>query len=320
MSFQSSDIITPSAPREDLAPTDAPTSESSVIETTTSRTGTSPLALSGLALAAGVGAATLLAAQPVKAQTYASRPLTFADIPGTGDVKVLNFALALEDLEADLYDQSIMRLTSGGTTTYGERITGLNVNDQRLRYFREFRRIEREHAAFLRSAITQAGGTPISKFRYNFGLGSATPAAQQLNARQLTNVVLDAERTGVAAYLAGVTLFQVSSPYLQTAASIQGTEARHTAVIFALENLLYGLNANIGPVPAGVSSAARNDIDQYGREVTQRPNDLAGSPPLITTPPTPYSFEAQPDTVATPNSVLAKVSPFIVMPSAPNVS
>lgn len=275
------------------------------------------------ALSAGVGAAALFNAIPALAapgspQTYASTPLTFNDVPGTGDLKALNLALALEDLESDLYTQAIMRLTGGGTTTYGERITGLNVSGQQLRYFREFLRVETEHAAFLRTTITAAGGTPIGKFRYTFGFGSSSPTPY--NAAQVLNVVLDAERTGVAAYLAAVPLFAPGSPYLQTATSIQGTEARHTAVLFGLANILNGLNANIGPVPSGVSAAARNDIDPFGREVTQNPASPSGSPLLITTPPTPIAFEPQPDTLATPNSILAKVSPFIVLRNAPNVT
>ena len=275
------------------------------------------------ALGAGVGAAALFQATsafaaPGSAQTYGPAPLTFNDIPGAGDIKVLNLALALEDLESDLYAQAIMRLTNGGTTTYGERITGLNVNGPQLRYFRDFGRVENEHAAFLRSTITSAGGTPIAKFRYTFGFGSTSPAP--FNANQVLSVVLDAERTGVAAYLAAVPLFAPGSPYLLAANSIQGTEARHTATIFALADILNNLNANIGPVPSGVSQPARNDIDPFGREVTQNPSSPSGSSLLITTPPSPAAFEPQPDTLATPNSILAKVSPFIVRRNAPNVT
>ncbi len=275
------------------------------------------------ALSAGVGAAAIFGAIPAlaapgSAQTYGSAPLTFNDVPGTGDLKALNLALALEDLESDLYTQAIMRLTSGGTTTYGEKITGLNASGVQLRYFREFLRVETEHAAFLRSSISAAGGTPIGKFRYTFGFGSTSPTPA--TAAEVLNAVLDAERTGVAAYLAAVTLFAPGSPYLQTAASIQGTEARHTAVLFGLANLLNNLNANIGPVPSGVSNSARNDIDPYGREVTQNPASTSGSSLLITTPATPVTFEAQPDTVATPDSILSKVSPFIVRREAPNVT
>ena len=68
----------------------------------------------------------------------ASGPLTFKDIPEPGylnlpalpagnDIKVLNYALALEDLESDLYVQALQRLTTGGTNKLGKSIPGLNI-------------------------------------------------------------------------------------------------------------------------------------------------------------------------------------------------
>ena len=57
-----------------------------------------------------------------------SPQLTFeANVPGKGDVKVLNYALALEDLEANLYVQALQRLTTGGTNAVGKTIPGLGL-------------------------------------------------------------------------------------------------------------------------------------------------------------------------------------------------
>lgn len=267
------------------------------------------------AVAVGLAAATLLSAKPAKAaHTFAGAPLTYADVPGTGDVKVLNYALALEDLEADFYDQLLKRLTTGGRNAYGETITGLNVSGIDVDYVRRFGRIEAEHRDFLRATLTSVAGAAnvIKPFRYDFGMGSTdTPVLSRV---QLIDVLLDIERTGVAAYLGAVPLFAPNSPYRQTAVAIQGTEARHTAVITLVTNILSGAQRNVAPVQSELSSNARNDIDPFGREVTQNPT--APSTPLMPTPPAGTVFEAQPDTPATPNEVLRKVSGFIVRPDA----
>ncbi|MBA3274065.1 MAG: ferritin-like domain-containing protein, partial [Chthoniobacterales bacterium] len=94
-----------------------------------------------------------------------------------------------------------------------------------------------------------------------------------LNRRQVLELVYTAERTGVGAYLGAIPFFETKT-YLQTAGAIQGTEARHTAVIAAVLNKLYGANIAVAP-PANVN----NGIDS----------------PLA------------------PDDVLAAVSPFIVL-------
>src|SRR5262249_27595267 len=118
-------------------------------------------ALAGAGLAAG-----LLAANRAAAVTP---PLTFKDIPGTGDVKVLNYALALEQLEADLYHQAILRLTTGGTNALGKDIPGLHLSpDQQDVFFvKEFGKVEREHRDFLTKAL---GANAINPFKYDFGI------------------------------------------------------------------------------------------------------------------------------------------------------
>jgi Ferritin-like domain len=77
------------------------------------------------AIAAGVAATTLLTSTST---SFGVTPaFTFNDIPGTGDVKVLNYALALEDLEADLYTQAFQRLTVGGKNKLGKELPGMNL-------------------------------------------------------------------------------------------------------------------------------------------------------------------------------------------------
>ncbi len=270
----------------------------------------------GTAIAAGMAAAVLLSGKAAKANhTFAGAPLTYNDVPGTGDVKVLNYALALEDLEADFYSQLLKRLTGGGANAYGETITGLNVSGIDVDYVRRFGRVEAEHRDFLRATLTQVAGAAnvIQPFRYDFGFGSTDP--NPLTRAKLIDLLLDVERTGVAAYLGAIPLFAARSPYRQTAVAIQGTEARHASVITIVTNILSNAQRNVAPVQSELSDSARNDINRFGREVTQTPS--TPSDPLITTPPTGTVFEAQPDTPASPNNVLAKVSAFIVRPDAP---
>jgi hypothetical protein len=272
-----------------------------------------------VAVAAGLAAGAMLTARPARAaHTFAGTPLTFNNIPGTGDVKILNYALALEDFEADFYDQLLKRLTTGGRNAYGETIVGLNLRGIDVDYVRRFGRVEAEHRDFLRSTLRSVAGEAnvIQPFRYDFGLGSTDP--NPLTRQQLIDLLLDIERTGVAAYLGAVPFFSSRSPFRQTAVAIQGTEARHTSVITIVTNILFNAQRNVAPVQSALSSPARNDIDPFGREVTQNPQ--APSTPLMPTPSTGQVFEAQPDTPARPDQVLRKVSPFIVRPGVPNVS
>ena len=202
----------------------------------------------GLA-AAGLAAASLLSAKPAQAATtgtattlyFATAPagVTGAvQVPGTGDTQVLNFALALETLEAELYRQAILRLTTGGTDMFGNTITGLGLASTELdvKYLTEFAVIEAQHRDFLTKAlggnwVTTAG----AKFDFgfadtnNFGL----PALTRLQTVQL---VYAAEQTGVSAYLGGAGVLTPGSSNLTYAAAIVGTEARHTTAVAIVLN------------------------------------------------------------------------------------
>jgi Ferritin-like domain len=203
------------------------------------------------------------------ARAFAVTPaLTFNNIPGTGDIKVLNYALALEDLEADLYAQALMRLTNGGSNALGTHITGLNINQNQpdVLYAREFGKVEVEHRNFLQSAL---GSQAIPLFKYNFNM-------QNLSRQQVLTLIYSAEMLGVGAYLGAIQYF-VTETYLQTAGAIQGTEARHTAVIAEIIDNLFSETIPVAPLSS-----------QFGGNN----NGL--------------------DAAVPPNTVLATVSPFIV--------
>ncbi len=193
------------------------------------------------------------------------------DIPGSGDIKVLNYALALEALEADLYDQALKRLTTGGTNGLGTTITGLNLgeNEPDVKYITEFKQVEIDHRDFLIAAIGPKNilATKLEGALFDFNM-------ENLNRRQVVELVLLAEATGVGAYLGAIPKFETRK-YLQLAAAIQGTEARHTAAITVVKNKLFG----------------------------------------TTDPPAPlYNDNRGIDKSIAPDDVLTAVSPFIVLP------
>lgn len=198
------------------------------------------LKMAGVTAAAGAFAvfsgSTARAASPTQ--------LKFSDIPGTGDIKVLNYALALEALEADLYAKCVQRLTTGGKTPLGSTINGLNTPEDALDviYVKRFAKVEMEHRDFLSAALGSASlfnQAPFNKARFNFQINS-------LNRRQILDFLFAVEGTGVGAYLGAIPFFQTKS-YLQIAGAIQGTEARHTAAIGAVINKLYGARLDVAP-------------------------------------------------------------------------
>lgn len=212
-------------------------------------------------LALGALAATAVAAaalsKPAQSKTARSTralatPLNFRDdIPGTGNIKVLNYALALEDLEADLYKQVLFRLRDGGVNALGTTIPGLNISTTQpdVQYVQEFLQVEIDHRDFLRAAITGAGGPVISPLKYDFDL-------QNKSRQQAMDLIYLAEKTGVGAYLGAIKYF-TNTDYLAIAGAIQGTEARHTAVIAGVLRSLFGETEEVAPL-----ANQNNGIDQ----------------------------------------------------------
>lgn len=240
----------------------------------------------GLAVA-GLAAAALL----VPGRAYAAIP---SAIPGTGDIQVLNYALALEDLEADLYFQAILRLTGGGVdpqaaSTVGT-IVGLNVSGIDVQYIQKFAPVENAHRDFLKTALGSAAITTIKPAKYDFGI-------QNMTRQQVLDLVLEAEATGVQAYLGAIPCLTTKSPYAQTAAAIQGTEARHTTVLTIVRNFLSVQGVYSDPISPTVP--LKGDPG-----TTPTANNYDNTRPNTGTP------DGR-DLVLTPDQVLARVGPFI---------
>lgn len=150
--------------------------------------------------------------------------------PSIGDV--LNFALNLEYLEANLY--SIV--TTGNpisATLLGTNAPNimnspgkLNLDATTQALFQALTQDEVNHINDLRTALSGMGVTPISVPTINYGAkGTITTQAQLLaTARQFTAV-------GNSAY-AGAAQYLVSAPaVLQTAAQILGAEGQHLGAV-----------------------------------------------------------------------------------------
>lgn len=252
---------------------------------TTQNSPATPLGSGALLVGAALAGGLLLSQSNVARAV--SPPLSFDDqIFGTGDTKVLNYALSLEALEADLYKQALQRLTTGGVNGVGKTITGLNLSDSNIaiQYLRDFGQIEIAHQAFYQRALganaITAPGKPLANAKFDFGFDDNNRATFGFVMEQ----VRVAEALGVNAYIGAIEEFQTTT-FLQTASAILGTEARHTAVVTAIINQL-GINASGMPSPLPVAPVVGQGtgLERQGIDVPK-----------------------------TPNEVLAIVSPFIVL-------
>ncbi len=223
---------------------------------------------------------------PTGLTTFADQA-NFPGIPGaTEDVVVLNYALTLETLEADLYRQALniaaglpvtTPLPANGGLSYTQAVGngGLSADNAALGflYLKQYAGVEAAHREFLRAAITQAGATPVpaNAKGYNAGLAAGTDLQTIL---QLLRTV---EETGVTAYL-GAAGFLKTTSLVQIAASIYTTEARHSA----------GVNYVLG-LPTGPTG------------------DVGGAQPATGVSADEFEF------AQTPKQVLAAVQPFFVV-------
>lgn len=135
---------------------------------------------------------------------------------GTGDIDILNYALTLEYLERYFYE-------------IGTETSGLIASADRA-LFETIRDDEIAHVAFLRSAISMAGGTPVSLDReaFDFTAGGTLPTFSDYDTFKL--LAQGFEDTGVRAYKGQAA--NINTPdYLEAALQIHSVEARHAAAV-----------------------------------------------------------------------------------------
>ncbi len=130
---------------------------------------------------------------------------------GSGDVGILNYAYALEQLEAAFYVKVISSLYSGITPTEQAFLT--DIRDHEV-----------AHRNFFKAAITAAGATAIQDLEVDFSSIDFGNRTSVLGAAKAF------EDLGVTAYN-GAGKLLVSSAYLTIAGKIVSVEARHAALI-----------------------------------------------------------------------------------------
>ncbi len=200
----------------------------------------------------------------------------FPGIPGaTEDVVVLNYALTLETLEADLYRQALniaaglpvgtpLPADKGLSYTQAVGNGGLSADNAQIGflYLKQYAGVEAAHRDFLRTAISQAGATPVpaNAKGYNAGLATGTDLLT------IMKLIRTVEETGVTAYL-GAAGFLKTTALVQIAASIYTTEARHSAGV----NYILGLPT--GPTgDVGGAQPAKGAVDEF--EYAQTPKQV----------------------------------------------
>lgn len=137
---------------------------------------------------------------------------------GSGDIAIVNYALTLEYLEADFYQQVI---DSG--LFKGAQLSLIKVIGEH----------ESQHVAALSGTVTKLGGTPATKPTTKFPVD---------NPKSILALAATVENLGAAAYLGQAPKIK-NKEILAAAISIHSVEARHAAAL----NFLTGKS----PTPDG---------------------------------------------------------------------
>lgn len=161
---------------------------------------------------------------------------------GMGDVGVLNYAYALEQLEADFYTKVVNNFYSGISNAEKEILTDL--------YHHEV-----IHRDFFKAAISGATTNVLPTLEFQY---------PNVNFNDRNSVLATAkalEDTGVAAYNAAGK-YITNPTYLVVAGKIVSVEARHAAAIRDLIN------------PGTAAFSGDDVIDANGLDVAKEPKDV----------------------------------------------
>jgi len=168
------------------------------------------------------------------------------------DVEILNYALLLEYLEAEFYEEGLDNIDESefcDTDPIAE--FGDPIQDRAYDDLETIRDHERNHAETLSAVIEDVGGEPIDEPEFEFGEAVEEPAAFIA-----TGAVL--EDVGVSAY-AGAAPYIESDGLVAPALSIHSVEARHASFLRVLDD-------QIGfPVPYDVPRS-RSEVEELASD------------------------------------------------------
>lgn len=206
--------------------------------------------------------------------------------------EVLNYALTLEYLESEFY---IMGASSGVVPAGTPAVGAINT----------IRDHEVAHVAFLKTAITSLGATPVAKPTFDFTAGGAFGNVFT-NYDTFLAVAQTFEDTGVRAYKGRAGELISNNAVLTAALQIHSVEARHASHIRQMRK---ARGANLKPWitgkdTGGIGSAVQASYD--GEEITTQAGVNIAQ--IVNTNAASESFD-EPLSAA---QVLAIVDPFIV--------
>ncbi len=224
----------------------------------------------------------------------------FPGIPGTTEnTVVLNFALTLETLEADLYRQAINVAAgkpqntpapanddySGYTQAVSNGALDSKLAPVGFLYLQQYAGVEAAHRDFLRGVLGSAA-VPANLKGYKASFGS--------DLKSILTLISVVEEQGVRAYL-GAAGFLTDLPTVQVASTIYTTEARHSSGVNYVLQTNAGLPGTVNDgTQTGPTPGAAGHADQ----------DIAGK--VTPNYPSPNTFEY----FNTPAQVLQNVSGF----------
>ncbi len=161
---------------------------------------------------------------------------------GTGDVGILNYAYALEQLEADFYTKVVNNFYSG-----------ISMEEKQL--FTDIYHHEVIHRDFFKAALTGVTPKVLPKLEFKYD------GVDFNNRNSILATAKALEDTGVAAYN-GAGKYITNLDYLVIAGKIVSVEARHAA---AIRNIIS---------PGSAAFSGDDVIDANGLDVAKEPKEI----------------------------------------------
>lgn len=266
---------------------------------------------------AGCGSSATPTPTPTPTPTTTATPAPTA--AALTDADILTFALNLEYLEAEYYLRAAtgsgLSATDSGNSTSTVTVPATtlipNLTTAQANYIYEIAQNELDHVRFLRSALSAAGATVISRPEIdlmNSFSGAATlagiPGGASFNPFASYEAFLVGafvfEDVGVTAY-AGAAALITNKAYLSAAASILAVEAYHAGEIRTLliqDSVMNATTAN-GTV------SPNNTYIGYANMISALRAEVGGGNETPITPLPPYSTTFNPKTYKPASSIVA---------------